>query len=149
MPDDKPFEPFMKLSVADILSIMESAIYLLVSVFLVAMALLMLYQVGKDLTVFSYLTSTTDDILQALKDLMTTFIIVELIQTVVVYLKSHKLDIRLVLAAGLTAMIRRVLVAGMESLSLQDLTVTALLMLVLIIAIVLAGERKINIRYLS
>jgi uncharacterized membrane protein (DUF373 family) len=148
MPDDTPKLPFVDHKVVDLLSIMESAVYLLVSVFLVAMALLTLYQVGMDLTGFVFPTATTDDILPAIRDLMTTLIMVELIQTVIVYLKSHKLDIRLVLSAGLTAMIRRVLISGIEGISPTDMAVTALLMFALIIAIALAGERKIDIRHL-
>ena len=146
MPDDKIPLPLKKYSVTDLLSVLESAIYLLISVFLLGMTLLMLYQVGKDLTGFSFMTATTGSIMPALQDLMTTFILAELIQTVVVYLKSHMIDIKLILAAGLTAMIRRILVSGVEAMSPQDMAVTAFLMLVLIVAIFLAGERKIDVR---
>jgi uncharacterized membrane protein (DUF373 family) len=128
---------------------MESAIYLLVSVFLVAMALLTLYQVCIDLSGFSFLTGTTNDVLRAIQDLMTTLILAELIQTVGIYIKSHKFDIRLLVAAGLTAMIRHVIVSGVETMSPPDMAITAVLILVLIIAIILAGERKIDIRSLS
>jgi uncharacterized membrane protein (DUF373 family) len=139
----------MKYRAIDFLGIMETAIYLLVSVFLVAMALLTLYQVCIDLSGFSYLTATTNDILPAIEDLMTTFILVELIQTVGIYIKSHKLDLQLLIAAGLTAMIRRVIVSGVETMSPPDMAITAMLIFVLIIAIILAGDRKINIHFLS
>jgi uncharacterized membrane protein (DUF373 family) len=146
MPDDKAPLTSVKYSVAGLLGTMETAIYLLVSVFLLAMTLLMLYQVGKDMTGFSFMTTTTGNIMPALQDLMTTFILAELIQTVAVFLKSRMIDVRLILAAGLTAMIRRILVSGVEEMSTPDMAVTAVLMLVLIVAIFLAGERKINVR---
>jgi len=149
MPKDHSPLPFMKYSAINFLGIMESAIYLLVSVFLVAMALLTLYQVCIDLSGFSFLTGTTNDVLRAIQDLMTTLILAELIQTVGIYIKSHKFDIRLLVAAGLTAMIRHVIVSGVETMSPPDMAITAVLILVLIIAIILAGERKIDIRSLS
>ena len=149
MPKDHSPSPFMKYRASDFLSIMESAIYLLVSVFLVAMAVLTLYQVCIDLSGFSFLTATTNDVLPAIQDLMTTFILAELIQTVGIYIKSHKLDLQLLIAAGLTAMIRRVIVSGVETMSPSDMAITAMLIFVLIIAIILAGDRKINIHFLS
>jgi uncharacterized membrane protein (DUF373 family) len=144
-----PAGPDKTFDIADTLGIMESAVYLLVSVFLVAMTLLTLFQVATDLSGFNFTTATTNDILPAIQDLLTTLILAELIQTVAVYLKSHKLDIKLILAAGLTAMIRRVLVSGVETLSPSDMAVTGILMLVLIIAIYIVGERKLDIRYIS
>ena len=78
MPKDHSPSPFIKYGVTDFLSIMESAIYMLVSVFLVAMALLTLYQVCIDLSGFSFLTATTNDVLPAIQDLMTTFILASL-----------------------------------------------------------------------
>src|SRR5208337_3035172 len=121
--------------IAESLGIVESAVYLLVSVFLVVMTLLTLFQVATDLSGFDFTSATTNNILPAIRDILTTLILAELIQTVAVYLKSHKLDLKLILAAGLTAMIRRVLVSGVETLSPADMAITGILMLVLIIAI--------------
>jgi|SRR5271157_226562 len=149
MSPERSSGPEKIFDIAETLGIMESAVYLLVSVFLVAMTLLTLFQVATDLSGFNFTTATTNEILPAIQDLLTTLILAELIQTVVVYLKSHQLDIKLILAAGLTATIRRILVSGVEKLSPADMAITGVLMLVLIIAIYMVGERKIDIRYIS
>jgi uncharacterized membrane protein (DUF373 family) len=131
--------------IAGFLDKVESAVYLLVSIFLVLMALMTLFIVGKDMAQFVYEPFSLDKLVLALNDLLVTLIIAELIQTVVVYFKSHQLELRLILAAGLTAMIRRVLVFGVEkNIGWEEMAITAVLILVITIAIYLVGERKVK-----
>lgn len=53
------------------------------------------------------------------------------------------LDLRLILSVGLTAMIRRVLVFGVEkNITWEQMAVTAILILVIIVGIYLVGEKK-------
>lgn len=134
-----------RYNIASILDRVESAVYLLVSLFLILMALLTFYLVGRDLSLFAIGLFDIDKLELALRDLLTTLIIAELIQTVVVYLKSHQLDIKLVLAAGLTAMIRRILVFGVEKIQPIDMAATGVLLIVLVIAIFLVGDYKITL----
>lgn len=137
----KPYE----YSIASLLDKVEAAIYLLVSVFLVILALMTLFIVGHDMLGFISSSYSLDTLILVLNDLLMTLIIAELIQTVVVYFKSHQLELKLILAAGLTAMIRRVLVFGVEkSLTWQDMAITASLILVITIAIYLVGEKKVS-----
>ena len=124
-------------TVVSVLEKMQSAIYLLVSIFLIVMALIAMYIVSRD--IFTFITGSLqlDDLVMALQDLLTVLIIAELIQTVVVYFKSHQLDLKLILAAGLTAMIRRILVFGAEkSVDLIEMIVIAALIVIIAIAIV-------------
>ncbi len=131
--------------VAGFLDKVESAVYLLVSVFLVLLALMTLFIVGKDMSQFITGTFSLDTLVLALNDLLVTLIIAELIQTVVVYFKSHQLELKLILAAGLTAMIRRVLVFGVEkNISGEEMAITAFLILVITAAIYLVGEKKVR-----
>ncbi len=131
-------------TVAGFLDKVESAVYLLVSIFLVLLALMTLFIVGKDMVNFIYEPYSLDTLILVLNDLLVTLIIAELIQTVVVYFKSHQLELKLILAAGLTAMIRRVLVFGVEkAITWEDMAVTAALILIITIAIYLIGERKV------
>lgn len=132
--------------IAGFLDKVESAVYLLVSVFLVLLALMTLFIVGKDMARFIYEPFMLDTLVLALNDLLVTLIIAELIQTVVVYFKSHQLELKLILAAGLTAMIRRVLVFGVESnITWEEMGITAVLILVITVAIYLIGERKVKL----
>ena len=122
---------------------MQSAIYLLVSIFLIIMALIAMFIVGRD--IFTFITGSLqlDDLVVALQDLLTVLIIAELIQTVVVYFKSHQLDLKLILAAGLTAMIRRILVFGAEkSIDLKEMIVIAVLIAVIAIATVVINDHN-------
>ncbi len=131
--------------VAGFLDKVESAVYLLVSVFLVLLALMTLFIVGKDMSQFITGTFSLDTLVLALNDLLVTLIIAELIQTVVVYFKSHQLELKLILAAGLTAMIRRVLVFGVEkNITGEEMAITAFLILVITAAIYLVGEKKVR-----
>jgi uncharacterized membrane protein (DUF373 family) len=132
--------------IAGFLDKVESAVYLLVSVFLVLLALMTLFIVGKDMARFIYEPFMLDTLVLALNDLLVTLIIAELIQTVVVYFKSHQLELKLILAAGLTAMIRRVLVFGVESnITWEEMGITAVLILVITVAIYLVGEKKVKL----
>jgi uncharacterized membrane protein (DUF373 family) len=131
--------------VAGFLDKVESAVYLLVSVFLIILALMTLFIVGKDMARFVTEPFSLETLVVTLNDLLVTLIIAELIQTVVVYFKSHQLELKLILAAGLTAMIRRVLVFGVEkNITWEEMTITAILILVITIAIYLVGEKKVR-----
>ncbi len=129
-------------SIVSLLDMVETGIYLLVALFLGIMALMTFFMVAVDLSAFVS-GASLDIIDKALNSLLVTLIIAALIQTVIVYIKIHSLDIRLILSVGLTAMIRRVLVFGVEkTITWEQMAVTALLILVIIIGIWLVGEKK-------
>jgi uncharacterized membrane protein (DUF373 family) len=131
--------------IAGFLDKVESAVYLLVSIFLVLLALMTLFIVGKDVARFVFEPYSLDTLVLALNDLLVTLIIAELIQTVVVYFKSHQLELKLILAAGLTAMIRRVLVFGVEkNITWEEMAITAVLIFVIMLAIYVVGEKKVK-----
>ncbi len=128
-------------TVIGILEKMQSGIYLLVAIFLIIMALVAMFVVGRD--IFNFVTGSLvlDDLVKALQDLLAVLIIAELIQTVVVYFKSHQLDLKLILAAGLTAMIRRILVFGAEKgVDTTEMIVIAALIAIIAIGIVVIGK---------
>jgi uncharacterized membrane protein (DUF373 family) len=128
--------------IISLLDTIETGIYLLVALFLGIMALMTFFVVAVDLSAFAS-GSSLDIIDKALNSLLVTLIIAALIQTVIVYITIHSLDIRLILSVGLTAMIRRVLVFGVEkAITWEQMAVTALLILVIIIGIWLVGEKK-------
>lgn len=124
-------------TIVGILEKLQSAVYLLVSIFLVVMALMAMFIVGRDLLTFATGALKLDDLVVALQDLLTVLILAELIQTVVVYFKRHELDLKLILAAGLTAMIRRILVFGVEKgIDPMEMVVIAALIVIIAVAIV-------------
>lgn len=129
--------------VVGLLDKLEMAIYLLVALFLGIMALMTFFIVAMDLTEFIRGPADLSIIDIALNSLLVTLIIAALIQTVIVYIKVHTLDLRLILGVGLTVMIRRVLVFGVEkTITWEQMAVTALLIFVIILGIYLIDEKK-------
>lgn len=139
--DKVPKASDYNLSIVSVLDIVEAAIYLLVALFLGIMALLTFFIVASNLSQFISSTDKLFVIDTALNSLLVTLIIAALIQTVIVYIRTHTLDLRLILGVGLTAMIRRVLVFGVEKdITWEQTAVTALLILVIIIGIYLTSN---------
>jgi len=96
-----------KPQLIDALDNVYIGIYIIITVFLVAMAFASFFYVGKDLSRIFESENAMLVILLALKDLFVAIIIVELLQTVVVFIREEQVDIRMILGAGLTAMVRK------------------------------------------
>ena len=128
--------------VTEVIGKVESGIYLMVALFLIIMALASFVIVGRDMSGLVSGSMTIDTIYLSLNDLLVILILVELIQTVVVFIRSHRLDLRLIIAAGITAMIRRVLVFGVEHIPFEEMVITAVLVIVLVAALYLMSVRK-------
>ena len=121
----------------------ETCIYLLVALFLGIMALMTFFIVAVDLSRALAGGISLDVISASLNSLLVILIIAALIQTVIVYIRVRTLDLRLILGVGLTAMIRRVLVFGVEkNITWEEMAITAFLILVIIIGIYLVGTKK-------
>jgi uncharacterized membrane protein (DUF373 family) len=132
-------------TIATIIGRIESAIYLVAALFLIIMAIAAFIVVAYDLYQFISSGERIDVIYKALNDLLVVLIIVELIQTIAVFIRRHVLELRLILAAGLTAMIRRVLLFGIETnISREDMAITALIIIVIAVAIYLIGRQKVE-----
>ncbi|HMK46426.1 MAG TPA: phosphate-starvation-inducible PsiE family protein [Methanocella sp.] len=129
-------------TIGNALDVVQSSLYLLAAIFLVLMAIMAFYIVAQDMILFVTEPSTILQIDNALEDLMIIFIITGLIQTLIVYIKSHSIDVRLVLAVGLTAIIRRVLVFGAKPKPWDETALTAVLLFVLIIGIYLIARQR-------
>ena len=107
------------------------------------MALMTFFIVAVDLSQALTAGISLDVISAALNSLLVILIIAALIQTVIVYIRVRTLDLRLILGVGLTAMIRRVLVFGVEkNITWEEMAITALLILVIIIGIYMVGNKK-------
>jgi uncharacterized membrane protein (DUF373 family) len=132
-------------TIVTIIGRIESAIYLIAALFLIIMAIAAFVVVADDLFHFMSGGEKIDVIYNALNDLLVVLIVVELIQTIAVFIQRHVLDLRLILAAGLTAMIRRVLLFGVEkNITAEDMAITALIILVIAVAIYLVGRQKVE-----
>ncbi len=145
VPESQYNIPSYNVGIAGALDKIESGIYLIVALFLGIMALLTFFVVARDLSHFVSVPVNLTLIDTALNDLLVTLIIAGLIQTVIVYIKLHMLDLRLILGVGLTAMVRRVLVFGVEQqITWEEMAITALLIAVIVFGIYLIGDRKVK-----
>ena len=145
MVDDSPLKSTdnrYSNTIGNALDIVQSTIYLLVAVFLILMAVMSFYIVALDMMKFVTEPASILLVDKALENLMIVFIITGLIQTLIVYIKTHEIDARLVLAVGLTAVIRRVLVFGAVVKPWEETALTALLLFVLILGLFLIGRKK-------
>lgn len=129
-------------TIGNSLDIIQSTIYLLAAVFLILMSLMAFYIVARDMMSFVAEPASILLVDKALEDLMVIFVITGLIQTLIVYIKTHSIDTRLVLAVGLTAVIRRVLVFGATTKPWEETALTAVLLFVLILGIFLTGRAE-------
>ena len=106
----------------------ELMIYGLIGVLLVVIALLSVIAVFRDIITTPSLISA----LQALNDLFITIIVAELLVTVVGYMKHRTVNLKLILGAGITAMVRRLLVLGVEPIAFEELVIVLAAIVILI-----------------
>jgi uncharacterized membrane protein (DUF373 family) len=128
--------------ITGMIDLATSVIYLVIAAVLVLLAGISFYDVILQIVLIIGREDLTGGVLQVLHALLLTIIIIELLETVVIYFRTHQIRVRPILFAGLTAMIRRVLVFGVESTDLMDMVSTVLVIAVLTAAIVLIGKEE-------
>ena len=106
----------------------ELLIYGLIGALLVIIALLSVVVVSRDMITTPSLSSA----LSALNGLFITIIVAELLVTVIGYMKHRTVNLRLILGAGITAMVRRLLVIGVEPIAFEELVIVLAAIVILI-----------------
>lgn len=106
----------------------ELLIYGLIGALLVAIALLSVVVVSRDMITTPSLSSA----LSGLNGLFITIIVAELLVTVIGYMKHRTVNLRLILGAGITAMVRRLLVLGVEPIAFEELVIVLAAIVILI-----------------
>ena len=116
------------------------ALAAIIAVFLIVVALISLF--GEVGNISSYLANDTP--ILGLKELFATIIVLELLMTVVGYMKTKSINLGLLIGAGLTAMIRKIITVGYEPLAFQDFVLVLLATVILVAAIVFVGDKTIH-----
>ncbi len=93
---------------------MAMVIYFGIAIFLAVLALFSFYRVGLKMLDLIGDPSIYGGVLQVLNALLVTIIIVEILETVLAYFRTKSLRVRPILFAGLTAMVRHLLILGIE-----------------------------------
>lgn len=76
--------------------------------------------------------------------ILLTVIIIELFETITIYLRTKHVPILILLMVGLTAMIRHALIFSFEDVQEMDIVATAVVMIVLICGIYLLRDKSDN-----
>ena len=121
-------------------------LYAIIAIFLILAALASFLVVGSALLGAISADSPMLFIIMAIKDLFITIIIVELLLTVMVFIQKEHIDMRLLLSAGLTAMVRKVLLFGVEEVNITEMIVVMALILVLTLAMIAFTKYKTTVQ---
>jgi len=136
---DSTGSPLISWTMA-VLSSVTHVIYLIIAMILVILVALSFYDVFQKLLLIFSVVPIMDGILEVLHSVLLSIIILELLETVIIYFRIRRVQVRPILLAGLTAMIRRILVFGVEPAGVIDLLTTVAVIAVLTAAIVLIGK---------
>jgi len=93
-----------------VMSIVPMIIYIVVAVFLTILAIISLGITLVDIITMITTQNWDEGIIQVIFAILLTVIIIELFETVIVYLRTKRVPVRAILIAGLTAMIRHVII---------------------------------------
>jgi uncharacterized membrane protein (DUF373 family) len=118
----------------------ELILYGAVGVMLVVIAVVAL--AGEVDNIVSYFVTDTPII--GLNSLIAAIIALELLMIVVGYMRTRSINLGLLLGAGLTAMIRDIIVFGYQPTDLQDFAVILVATAVLVAALYFVGDRTIH-----
>jgi uncharacterized membrane protein (DUF373 family) len=131
-------------SLTGFLTPLTKIIYFITAVVLSILALVSFVVTGIQFLALVGPGDLTSNLLQVLHAILLTIIIVEILETVTAYFKTSRVLVRPILVAGLTAMVRRVLVLGVETIDPTDTLVTAAVIAVLTAAVVLVGKEELQ-----
>lgn len=120
-------------------------LYAIIAVFLILAAFATFVVVGSSLLGAIGSDSPMLFIILAIKDLFIAIIVVELLLTVMVFIQKEQIDMRLLLSAGLTAMVRKVLLFGVEEVDITEMIVVMALILVLTLAMIALTKCKTTV----
>lgn len=117
-------------------------IYALIAALLIIIALLTFFDaVYLIFHIFTY-DNFIDGIIEVLNVLLLTIIVVEVLETVIGYFRTSRILVRPILIAGLTAMVRKVLIMTADDLDLRILIGIAGIIAVLTLAIYYIGKAE-------
>lgn len=137
----KQDEPHLKTLVRAISSV-TVIIYLIVAINLTILAFLSFYDVFIQFLNALSAPSVSAGILQVLHSLLVTIIIIEILETVTAYFRTNRVQVKPILIAGLTAMIRKVLIYGIDITETMELMLTLAAIVVFTAAIVYIGKEE-------
>jgi uncharacterized membrane protein (DUF373 family) len=117
----------------------ELILYGAVGILLVAIALIALAAEVEGITNYF----VTDSPIIGLNDLFAAIIVLELLMTVVGYMKTKSINLGLLLGAALTAMVRKIILFGYQPGDVQSFELALLATAILVVAIHFVSDKTI------
>ena len=118
----------------------ELILYGAVGVLLVVIAVIALVAEGDNIVTYF----VTDSPIIGLTDLFAAIIILELLMTVVGYMKTKSISLGLLLGAALTAMVRKIITFGYQPVSVQDFELALVATGILVVALYFVSDKTIH-----
>jgi len=118
----------------------ELILYAAVGVLLVVIALIALVAEVEGIT--NYLV--TDSPIIGLNDLFAAIIVLELLMTVIGYMKTKSISLGLLLGAALTAMVRKIIAFGYQPVDVQSFELALVATAILVVALYFVGDKTIH-----
>jgi uncharacterized membrane protein (DUF373 family) len=115
-------------------------IYIVLALFLTVVAVISLGITLMEIISLFTTQSWDEGIIQVIYSILLTVIIIELFETVIVYLKTKRVPVRAILIAGLTAMIRHVILFNISKAEPIEVIGPAVMLAVLIAGVYLLRE---------
>ena len=112
-------------------------IYIVTAFFLTIVAIISLGMTFSDILTMISTQSWEEGIIQVIYAILLTIIIIELFETVIVYLRTKQVPVRAILIAGLTAMIRHVIIFNVSKVEPMEVIGPAMMLAVLIAGVYL------------
>jgi len=137
MPDDHS-APFTGVEyVVRFFSLVPMAIYLIVAALLTIIAVFSVYDAMQQIAMMIISGDFANGLVQVIYALLLTITIIVLFETVTVYFKTKHVEVRALLIAGLTGMVRHILIFNVSTADAIQMFATVALLAVLIAGIVL------------
>jgi uncharacterized membrane protein (DUF373 family) len=139
-----PEKPSLTELITNFFSLVPLVLYTIVAIMLTIIAVFSLYDSAIVIYQLIVPPSTPVNLISVVNALLLTITIIVLFETVTVYFKTKHVEVRALLIAGLTGMVRHILVYNMEGIDPMALVATAGLLAVLIAGIVLVKPESIS-----
>ena len=123
-----------------VMSIIPMIIYIVIAIFLTILAIISLGITLMDIITMISTQNWDEGIIQVIFAILLTVIIIELFETVIVYLRTKRVPVRAILIAGLTAMIRHIIIFNAADVDPSKIIGPAIVLAVLIAGVYLLRE---------
>jgi len=120
-------------------------VYIIVAALLTIIAAFSIYDAAQQIVAMIVSHDFADGMVQVIYALLLTITIVVLFETVTVYFKTKHVDVRALLIAGLTGMVRHILVYNVATTDALQMFATVALLAVLVAGIVLIKSENGNV----